>query len=88
MNDNSLQLTEGMDVLDAGARHVGTVKEIRETDIAVGRTLQPAVYVPREAIQSVTANQVTLTLTADQVDDIWWATAGEKKPVDLSGSYD
>jgi hypothetical protein len=64
------------------------VKEVRRADSVVRRPLQPAVCVPCAAIQQLAPEQLVLTLTAAQVDDLWWALAGEDVVISLSGSYD
>ena len=81
-------VTEGMAVLGVDHHQIGRVKRLRHAGIVVGRTLQPAVCVPREAVAQLRDNCVVLTLTADQVDDLWWAHAGEDIQVHLSGTYD
>ena len=88
MPDNLREPTEGMRVLGVDKHEIGTVKEVHRDDIVVGRTLQPAVRVPREAIQHLGADHLVLRIAADKVDDLWWEHAGEDVQVDTSGTYD
>jgi hypothetical protein len=81
-------LREGLEVIGSDSQRIGQIKEVREREIVIGRTLQPAVAVPNKAIQRVTADGVVLSITGEQVDDRFWARAGEDADVDLSGSYD
>ena len=41
-----------------------------------------------DAVAEVRDNTVVLTITAAEVDDRYWAHAGEDVDVDLSGPYD
>lgn len=86
--NDEVKLAEGMAVIGADGQPVGTVKEVHETDFVVARTLQPAVTVPLKAVQGLTEQGIMLTVTGAQVDDHWWAHAGEDAGVDLSGPYD
>lgn len=81
-------LREGMAVVGSEGQRVGEVKEVRDREIVVARTLQPSVAIPFRAIGSLTADGVVLTITGEQADDRFWAHAGEDTRVDLSGSYD
>jgi hypothetical protein len=71
-----------MDVVGIDGEAVGTVKEVRTTDILVDRPLARDVYVPIEAIQAImdaTASdavqqRVILTVRADSVGDMDWPT--------------
>jgi hypothetical protein len=70
----------GMDVVGRDGEGVGTVKEVRTSDILVDRPLARDVYVPLEAVQAIvdaTASdsvdpRVVLTIRADSVDDMGW----------------
>jgi len=88
MNTGASQPMEGMAVIGSDMQRVGQVSSIRTTDFGVDRPLQPDVYVPFDAIAEVTDDAVVLTITAAQVDDMFWAHAGEDMNVDLSGQYD
>lgn len=82
------QLAVGLDVQSADVQTVGTVKEMHAAGFVVDRPLQPDVTVPYDAIRAVTLDGVVLTLTAMEVDDHFWAHAGEDLHVDLRGQYD
>lgn len=89
MSGDLSKLTEGMEVIGSDGQHVGEVKEVRAAAFVVGRALlSPDVTVPADAIQEVTAGRVALTATADGVDDLWWAHAGEDAEIDTKGQYD
>ncbi len=64
----------GMSVVGSEGDTVGTVKEVRGTDFLVDRRMQRDVYVPLDAVQSVTADTVALNIPAAQVDDMNWPT--------------
>lgn len=82
------QLGIGLDVRSADAQTIGTVKELHAAGFVIDRPLQPDVTVPYDAIRSITDEGVVLTLTAMEVDDRFWAHAGEGLQVDLRGQYD
>ena len=88
MHTGAPPLKEGMAVISSDRQHVGQVSSIRDSDFGVDRPLQPDVYVPFDAIAEVTDDTVVLTITAAEIDDIFWAHGGEDVDVDLSGSYD
>lgn len=74
----------GMDVVGIDGEGVGTVKEVRATDILVDRPLARDVYVPIEAIQAIVDAtptdsinpRVVLTVRADSVGDMGWPRPG------------
>lgn len=78
----------GMAVLGAKGHALGTVKEVGDDAILIDRTLQPDVRMPLASIQAVVADRVVLSHTGAQVDDEWWAHAGEDVQIDTSGLYD
>jgi hypothetical protein len=78
----------GMAVLGAKGHTLGTVKEVGDDTILIDRTLQPAVRMPLTSIQAVVAGSVKLSHTGAQVNDEWWAHAGEDVQRDTSGLYD
>lgn len=80
-------LAAGMPVRGADAHRVGAIKEVHEGEVLIQRRLQPAVHVPVEAIQVVTATEVVLALTAGEVDELYWVHAGEDITIDLHGIY-
>lgn len=82
------KLTPGLEVRGPHARHVGEIKELDGDQLIVSRTLQPEVAVPLTAVQEVTAEAVILDMTTTDVDDEWWAHAGEDVAVDTRGEYD
>ena len=88
MDTGAAPLVEGMAVIGSDMQRVGQVGSLRNTDFRVDRPLQPGVYVPFDAIAEVTDDAVVLTITAAEVDDMYWAHAGEDVNVDLSGPYD
>jgi Uncharacterized protein conserved in bacteria (DUF2171) len=88
MDTGASPLMEGMVVIGSDMQRVGQVSSIRDTDFGVDRPLQPDVYVPFDAIAEVTDDAVVLRITAAEIDDMFWAHAGEDMDVDLSGSYD
>ena len=87
MNNGFSTLTAGMKVRGADARWVGTIKEVHEGEVLIHRRLQPTARVPLEAIRAVTATEVVLGLTADEVDELYWVHAGEDIAIDLHGIY-
>ena len=88
MNTGASQPMEGMAVIGSDMQRVGQVGSLRETDFRVDRPLQPGVYVPFDAIAEVTDDAVVLTITAAEIDDMFWARAGQDADIDLSGPYD
>ena len=88
MDTGASPLMEGMAVIGSDMQRVGQVSSVRDTDFGVDRPRQPDVYVPFDAIAEVTDDAVVLTVTAAEIDDMFWAHAGEVVDVDLSGSYD
>ena len=88
MDTGSSPLTEGMAVIGSDMQRVGQVSSIRDIDFGLDRPLQPDVYVPFDAIAEVTDDAVVLTITAAEIDDMFWAHTGEDVDIDLSGPYD
>ena len=88
MRVDSSKLTPGLEVRGSHAHRVGEIKELNGDRLIVSRTLQPEVAVPLEAIKEVTAEAVILNMTTTDVDDEWWAHAGEDVTVDTRGQYD
>jgi hypothetical protein len=88
MDTGASPLMEGMAVIGSDMQRVGQVSSICDTDFGVDRPLQPDVYVPFDAIAEVTDDAVVLTITAAEIDDMFWAHAGEDVDIDLSGPYD
>jgi hypothetical protein len=88
MDTGASPLMEGMAVIGSDMQRVGQVSSIRHTDFGVDRPLQPDVYVPFDAIAEVTDDAVVLTITAAEIDDMFWAHAGEDMDIDLTGPFD
>lgn len=66
------QVREGMEVVGADGRRVGVVKEVRDRDFLVDRTLKRDVYIPYDAATSVEETRVILAIGAEQVDAMDW----------------
>jgi hypothetical protein len=88
MDTGASPLMEGVAVIGSDLQRVAQVSSVRDSDFGVDRPLQPDVYVPFDAIAEVTDDAVVLTITAVEIDDMFWAHAAEDVDVDLSGSYD
>ena len=84
MSVDPRQIQVGMDVFGIDGDEVGTVKEVRATEILVDRRFARDVYVPIEAVQAIvdaTASHavnphVVLTIRADSVGDMGWRHPG------------
>ncbi|MDQ3855768.1 MAG: DUF2171 domain-containing protein [Chloroflexota bacterium] len=63
---------EGMIVVGSDGGIIGTVKEVRNTDLLVSRSLERDVYVPLNAIHNVIENLVSLNIPAEQVSSMHW----------------
>jgi hypothetical protein len=63
-----------MHVQGADGVSVGQIKEVRQDDFLVDRRMQRDIYIPLDAIQDVSGNQVLLNVTANQVDNMGWPT--------------
>lgn len=70
------QIMARMAVVGSDRKPVGTVKEVRESDVLVDRTLARDLYIPFEAVQRVDRKEVMLSIPADQVSEMKWPTAG------------
>jgi len=66
------QVREGMEVVGADGQRVGVVKEVRDRDFLVDRTMKRDVYIPFDAATSVEGTRVTLAIGAEQVDTMHW----------------
>jgi hypothetical protein len=70
----------GMRVAGIDGDDVGTVKEVRKSDVLVNRPLARDVYVPLAAIQAIVDASashsvdphVVLTIRADSIGDMGW----------------
>jgi HSP20 family protein len=66
------QVRSGMTVYGTNGNEIGMVKEIRPSDFLVSRSLHRDIYVPLNAVQNVSNDQVYLNIPSDQVDDMNW----------------
>ncbi|HZS88124.1 MAG TPA: DUF2171 domain-containing protein [Chloroflexota bacterium] len=80
-------LAAGLVVRGADAHRVGEVKEVRGGELLIDRRLQPDVLVPIDAVQAISDHEIVLSLTASEVDDLYWTHAGEDIDFDLHGIY-
>lgn len=58
----------GMEVVDAHGHNLGTVKEVRDMDFLLDRSLAPDVYVSFGAVQS-TGDRIALNIPEEQVEE-------------------
>ena len=72
MSFDRAQLHPGMQVVGANGDQVGSIKEIRASDFLVNRRMHRDVYVPFDAVTSVSQNVVTLNVVSDQVGNMGW----------------
>ena len=63
-----------MDVVGSDGVIVGQVKELRDTDFLVDRSMQRDVYVPLSAVQTIDGDRVLLHIPARDVDSQNWPT--------------
>jgi|GEM_PF-79946 len=66
------QVREGMEVVGADGQRVGVVKEVRDRDFLVDRTMKRDVYIPFDAATRVEDSRVILAIGAEQVDTMHW----------------
>ena len=66
------QVRSGMTVYGVNGNEIGMVKEIRSNDFLVNRSLHRDIFVPFNAVQSVSDDQVYLNVPSDQVDTMNW----------------
>ncbi|CCF83524.1 DUF2171 domain-containing protein [Nitrolancea hollandica] len=62
------QMRPGMDVVGTNGGHVGTVKEIRDTDFLVDRDRRTDMYIPFSAVRDVVMSNQTVILTIPDYD--------------------
>ena len=67
-----LPVAEGMDVVGLDTTPIGHLKEVRDGDILVDRPWQRDIYVPFDAIHTVTYDAIVLTIPADRVATMHW----------------
>ena len=70
---DQLRCAPGMRVVGSDGDDVGRVKECRESDFLVDRSMQRDIYVPYSAVQDISDDTVALNIPADQVDEMGWA---------------
>ncbi len=63
---------EGMEVVGRDGVPVGCLKAVRGDAMLVDRVLRRDVYVPFEAIHTVTGEQIVLTIPGDAVEAMRW----------------
>jgi hypothetical protein len=68
------RLREHMEVVGSDGEGIGDVSEISNNSFLVDRPLHRDVFVPFNAIRSMSGNRVTLSVQADEVDEQGWAT--------------
>jgi hypothetical protein len=61
------EMQVGMAVMGSDSKPVGKVKEVRDSDFLLDRKLARDLYVPFDAVSSVDAGQVVLSLKAEDV---------------------
>lgn len=66
------QLEMRMEVAGSDAVALGRVKEVRDGDFLLDRSMQRDIYVPFAAVQEVTGGRVVLTIPARQVATMGW----------------
>ncbi|MCZ7573161.1 MAG: BON domain-containing protein [Ardenticatenaceae bacterium] len=85
------QVQVGMQVVGLDGADVGRVKEVRDDDLLVDRPFDRDVYVPFDAIQEISGNWIVLTVSADRVDSMGWASpplfGGPSTPYYGYGAY-
>jgi hypothetical protein len=69
---NAFGVEPGMQVVTLDGSELGRVKEVRDGAFLVDRSLRRDVWVPFDAVQSVTDRLVTLNVLADDVNDMGW----------------
>jgi osmotically-inducible protein OsmY len=68
-SSNRPTIREAMDVVGSDGVIVGQVKEARDTDFLVDRSMQRDVYVPLSAVQTIDGDRVLLNIPARDVDN-------------------
>ena len=65
-------LREGLEVVGTDEEHIGYVKDVRDDDMLVERSLRRDVYVPYDAITRVTQFRAVLAVTANEASAMDW----------------
>ncbi len=66
------QMREGMQVVGAKGKKIGTVVQVEDMDFVVQRDGNPDVFIPYSAVKQVEGNRVTLSRTVDEVAHENW----------------
>lgn len=69
---DQMRLRPGMEVLAADGDGLGWVKDVRNTDFLLERSMQRDVYVPFDAIRDISSDRIVLNVSSDQVDSMGW----------------
>ncbi|WP_160163197.1 DUF2171 domain-containing protein [Nitrolancea hollandica] len=72
-NPGQAEIRNGMEVDGSDQEQIGWVKARYPDALLVARRLERDIYVPYDAVQSVTSNGVVLTVPAAEVDYQGWA---------------
>lgn len=70
-----LRISAGMVAVGSDGGIIGTVREVREEDFLVERTLARDVYVPLGAVRRMMENLVQLDVPSHEVDEMQWEHA-------------
>ncbi len=68
------QLHQGMGVVGSDGKQIGTVDEIRDFDFKLNRPLNFDLYVPFNAVEDISNDQVRLDIPANRVGSMNWET--------------
>ena len=63
------RIIEGMEVVDSNGEHIGQVKEIREKDFLIDRTMRRDIYVPFSVI-ATSGRRVVLRIDSAKINDL------------------
>ena len=73
-----------MDVAGSDGKRIGQVKEIRDNDFLLERSMARDVYVPFAALTRVTMDRATLNVVGDSIDDLHWQSPSRPGEPDWS----
>lgn len=65
-----LDIREGMDVFSSDGENLGNVKQARESDFLLDRSMSFDVFVPFDLVSNTVGNRVTLSVTKDELGDM------------------
>jgi hypothetical protein len=87
------RLVVGMQVVAADGQPVGALKQLRDADMLVDRSLRRDIFVPLSAISELSGQTLTLNVAADAIGDQGWEmpsplpqegeAAGEGEPASI-----